>query len=97
MALTRLSGRPAFTLVTCFRSTANERGVAFTQILIIPVKLVVVAVPECPPLVAMLVLALTTKQMTAEKLLVHILGSYKMMAKALVIFTDRPERSFKTS
>lgn len=73
----------------CFRSTASEKGIAFTQILIISVTLVVVAVPEGLPLAVTLALAFATKRMTAEKLLVRILGSCETMANASVVCTDK--------
>ncbi|KAF9783701.1 calcium P-type ATPase, partial [Thelephora terrestris] len=69
--------------------TANEKGIAFTQILIISVSLVVVAVPEGLPLAVTLALAFTTKRMTAEKLLVRILSSCETMANASVVCTDK--------
>jgi len=72
-----------------FHSTANEKGIAFTHILIISVTLVVVAVPEGLPLAVTLALAFATKRMTAENLLVRILGSCETMANASVICTDK--------
>lgn len=69
--------------------TASEKGIAFTQILIISVTLVVVAVPEGLPLAVTLALAFATKRMTAENLLVRILGSCETMANASVICTDK--------
>ncbi|KDQ57233.1 hypothetical protein JAAARDRAFT_35849 [Jaapia argillacea MUCL 33604] len=69
--------------------TANQKGIAFTQILIISVTLIVVAVPEGLPLAVTLALAFATKRMTAEKLLVRVLGSCETMANASVVCTDK--------
>ncbi|KIY43940.1 calcium-translocating P-type ATPase [Fistulina hepatica ATCC 64428] len=69
--------------------TANEKGIAFTNILIISVTLIVVAVPEGLPLAVTLALAFATKRMTYEKLLVRVLGSCETMANASVICTDK--------
>ncbi|KAH7915645.1 Ca-transporting ATPase [Hygrophoropsis aurantiaca] len=68
---------------------ANQKGMAFVQILIISVTLVVVAVPEGLPLAVTLALAFATKRMTKEKLLVRVLGSCETMANANVICTDK--------
>ena len=78
---------------------------AFVQILIISVTLVVVAVPEGKsdtasstsrtdirpglPLAVTLALAFATKRMTKENLLVRVLGSCETMANASVICTDK--------
>jgi len=79
---------------------------AFVQILIISVTLVVVAVPEGEsrfvvealpslipniglPLTVTLALALATKCMTKENLLVRILGSCETMANVSVICTNK--------
>ncbi|THH15336.1 hypothetical protein EW146_g5119 [Bondarzewia mesenterica] len=69
--------------------TNNEKGIAFVQILIIAVTLVVVAVPEGLPLAVTLALAFATKRMTKEKLLVRVLGSCETMANASVVCTDK--------
>ncbi|KAF9223507.1 Ca-transporting ATPase [Gyrodon lividus] len=69
--------------------SANEKGMAFVQILIISVTLVVVAVPEGLPLAVTLALAFATKRMTKENLLVRVLGSCETMANASVICTDK--------
>ncbi|THG98741.1 hypothetical protein EW026_g3507 [Hermanssonia centrifuga] len=69
--------------------TANQKGIAFVQILIISVTLVVVAVPEGLPLAVTLALAFATKRMTKEKLLVRVLGSCETMANASVVCTDK--------
>ncbi|ETW77652.1 Ca-transporting ATPase [Heterobasidion irregulare TC 32-1] len=69
--------------------TTNEEGIAFVQILIIAVMLVVVALPEGLPLAVTLALAFATKRMTQEKLLMRILGSCETMANASVICTDK--------
>ncbi|KAI6037756.1 Ca-transporting ATPase [Pisolithus marmoratus] len=68
---------------------ANQNGMAFVQILIISVTLVVVAVPEGLPLAVTLALAFATKRMTKENLLVRVLGSCETMANASVICTDK--------
>ncbi|KAF8440336.1 Ca-transporting ATPase [Boletus edulis BED1] len=69
--------------------TANEKGMAFVQILIISVTLVVVAVPEGLPLAVTLALSFATRRMTEENLLVRVLGSCETMANASVICTDK--------
>ncbi|KAI0342676.1 calcium-translocating P-type ATPase [Trametopsis cervina] len=69
--------------------TANQKGIAFVQILIISVTLIVVAVPEGLPLAVTLALAFATKRMTKEKLLVRVLGSCETMANASVVCTDK--------
>ncbi|TFY80381.1 hypothetical protein EWM64_g3629 [Hericium alpestre] len=69
--------------------TANQKGIAFVQILIIAVTLVVVAVPEGLPLAVTLALAFATKRMTKENLLVRVLGSCETMANASVVCTDK--------
>ncbi|KAF8150651.1 calcium-transporting ATPase [Crassisporium funariophilum] len=68
---------------------ANENGIAFVNILIIAVTLIVVAVPEGLPLAVTLALAFATKRMTYENLLVRVLGSCETMANASVICTDK--------
>ncbi|KAF8802453.1 Ca-transporting ATPase [Phlegmacium glaucopus] len=68
---------------------ANQNGIAFVNILIISVTLIVVAVPEGLPLAVTLALAFATKRMTYEKLLVRVLGSCETMANASVICTDK--------
>ncbi|KAG6918647.1 hypothetical protein DXG01_012766 [Tephrocybe rancida] len=69
--------------------TANQKGIAFVNILIISVTLIVVAVPEGLPLAVTLALAFATKRMTYEKLLVRVLGSCETMANASVVCTDK--------
>ncbi|KAF7372025.1 Calcium-transporting ATPase [Mycena venus] len=69
--------------------TASQKGLAFVNILIISVTLIVVAVPEGLPLAVTLALAFATKRMTYEKLLVRILGSCETMANASVVCTDK--------
>ncbi|CAL1717041.1 unnamed protein product [Somion occarium] len=69
--------------------TANQKGIAFVQILIISVTLVVVAVPEGLPLAVTLALAFATKRMTGENLLVRVLSSCETMANASVVCTDK--------
>lgn len=69
--------------------TASQKGIAFVNILIISVTVIVVAVPEGLPLAVTLALAFATKRMTYEKLLVRVLGSCETMANASVICTDK--------
>ncbi|RPD74953.1 calcium-translocating P-type ATPase [Lentinus tigrinus ALCF2SS1-7] len=69
--------------------TPSQWGIAFVQILIIAVTLIVVAVPEGLPLAVTLALAFATKRMTKENLLVRVLGSCETMANASVICTDK--------
>ncbi|EJF64840.1 calcium-translocating P-type ATPase [Dichomitus squalens LYAD-421 SS1] len=69
--------------------TPSQWGIAFVQILIISVTLIVVAVPEGLPLAVTLALAFATKRMTKENLLVRVLGSCETMANASVICTDK--------
>ncbi|KAF8149645.1 calcium-translocating P-type ATPase [Pholiota molesta] len=69
--------------------TPSQSGIAFVNILIIAVTLIVVAVPEGLPLAVTLALAFATKRMTYENLLVRILGSCETMANASVICTDK--------
>ncbi|KAJ3873469.1 Ca-transporting ATPase [Lentinula edodes] len=69
--------------------TASEKGIAFVNILIISVTLIVVAVPEGLPLAVTIALAFATKRMTKEKLLVRVLGSCETMANATVVCTDK--------
>ncbi|KAF9524821.1 Ca-transporting ATPase [Crepidotus variabilis] len=71
------------------QKTPADWGVAFVNILIIAVTLIVVAVPEGLPLAVTLALAFATKRMTYEKLLVRVLGSCETMANASVICTDK--------
>ncbi|KIM26857.1 hypothetical protein M408DRAFT_25117 [Serendipita vermifera MAFF 305830] len=69
--------------------TPNAKAMAFLQILIISVTLVVVAVPEGLPLAVTLALAFATKRMTQENLLVRVLDSCETMANATVVCTDK--------
>ncbi|KAG1781576.1 Ca-transporting ATPase [Suillus placidus] len=69
--------------------SADQNGMAFVQILIISVTLVVVAVPEGLPLAVTLALAFATKRMTKENLLVRVLGSCETMGNSSVICTDK--------
>ncbi|KAJ4479980.1 Ca-transporting ATPase [Lentinula aciculospora] len=69
--------------------SASEKGIAFVNILIISVTLIVVAVPEGLPLAVTIALAFATKRMTKEKLLVRVLGSCETMANATVVCTDK--------
>jgi Ca2+-transporting ATPase len=69
--------------------SADQNAMAFVQILIISVTLVVVAVPEGLPLAVTLALAFATKRMTKENLLVRVLGSCETMANSSVICTDK--------
>ncbi|KAF9256353.1 Ca-transporting ATPase [Marasmius fiardii PR-910] len=67
----------------------NEKGITFVNILVISVSLIVASVPEGLPLAVTLALALATKRMTYENLLVRVLGSCEQMANASVICTDK--------
>ncbi|ESK85120.1 calcium-transporting atpase [Moniliophthora roreri MCA 2997] len=69
--------------------TPNEKGITFVNILVISVSLIVASVPEGLPLAVTLSLALATKRMTYENLLVRVLGSCEQMANASVICTDK--------
>ncbi|KAG2355509.1 hypothetical protein BDR07DRAFT_1303134 [Suillus spraguei] len=69
--------------------SAHQNGMAFVRILIISITLVVVAVPEGLPLAVTLALAFATKRMTAENLLVRVLGSCETMGNSSVICTDK--------
>ncbi|KAL0574047.1 plasma membrane calcium [Marasmius crinis-equi] len=69
--------------------SANEKGITFVNILVISVSLIVASVPEGLPLAVTLALALATKRMTYENLLVRVLGSCEQMANASVICTDK--------
>ncbi|KAG6370020.1 hypothetical protein JVT61DRAFT_12539 [Boletus reticuloceps] len=62
---------------------------AFVQILIISVTLVVVAILEGLPLAVTLVLSFATRRMTKKNLLVRVLGSCETMVNASVICTDK--------
>ena len=68
---------------------ANQRGLAFVDILVISVSVFVVAIPEGLPLAVTLALALATKRMTAEHLLVRVLAGCETMANASVVCTDK--------
>ncbi|KAJ7034956.1 Ca-transporting ATPase [Mycena alexandri] len=69
--------------------TTSEKGIAFVNILIISVTLIVVAVPEGLPLAVTLALAFATKRMSSQNLLVRILGSCETMANASVVCTEK--------
>ncbi|KAG8872465.1 hypothetical protein FRB97_007614 [Tulasnella sp. 331] len=69
--------------------SANIKAMEFTQILIIAVTIIVVAVPEGLPLAVTLALAFATKRMTKENLLVRVLGACEIMANASVVCTDK--------
>ena len=66
------------TSITIYRN-ANQKGIAFVQILIISVTLIIMAVPEGLPLAVTLALAFTTKRMIYRKLLVQVLESCQTM------------------
>ncbi|BEI91925.1 uncharacterized protein CcaverHIS019_0407450 [Cutaneotrichosporon cavernicola] len=68
---------------------AQKKAQSFVEILIISITLVVVAVPEGLPLAVTLALAFATKRMTAQNLLVRVLGSCETMGHATVICTDK--------
>jgi Ca2+-transporting ATPase len=69
--------------------TAAQKGLAFVNILIIAVTIIVVAVPEGLPLAVTIALAFATKRMTREQLLVRVLGACETMANASVVCTDK--------
>ncbi|KAH9025705.1 hypothetical protein EDB83DRAFT_2230525 [Lactarius deliciosus] len=69
--------------------SSSENGIAFANMLIIAVTLVVVAVPEDLPLSVALALAFTTNRMSKENLLVRALGSCETLANVSVICTDK--------
>ncbi|KAH9024007.1 hypothetical protein EDB83DRAFT_1980676 [Lactarius deliciosus] len=69
--------------------TSSEKGMAFMNILIIALTLVVVAVPEGLPLAITHASAFATKRMSKDNLLVRVLGSCETMANASVICTDK--------
>ncbi|KAJ7935352.1 hypothetical protein B0H13DRAFT_2227205 [Mycena leptocephala] len=69
--------------------TPSDKGIAFVNILIISVTLIVVAVPEGLPLAVTLALVFATKRMTYEKLLVRMLGSCETMANVSVVCTEK--------
>ncbi|KAH9021976.1 calcium-translocating P-type ATPase [Lactarius hengduanensis] len=66
--------------------SSSEKGIAFVNMLIIAVTLVVVAVPEVSVALA---LAFTTNRMSKDNLLVRALGSCETLAKVSVICTDK--------
>jgi Ca2+-transporting ATPase len=70
-------------------ASPSEKGLAFVQILIVSVTLIVITIPEGMPLAVTLALAIATKRMTKENLLVRVLGSCETMANASVICTDK--------
>ena len=72
-----------------FRSTPNEKILAPLHIMAICVTLIVIAVPEGLPLAINLALAFATKRMTAEHLLVRVLGSCETVANTSVVCTDK--------
>ncbi|KAI9437973.1 hypothetical protein H4582DRAFT_2057482 [Lactarius indigo] len=69
--------------------TSSEKGMAFMNILIIVLTLVVVAVPEGLPLTVAHALAFATKRMSKENLSVRVPRSCETMANASVICTDK--------
>ncbi|RDX57018.1 hypothetical protein OH76DRAFT_1491696, partial [Lentinus brumalis] len=76
-------------LMIRFFWTPSQWGIAFVQILIISVTLIIVAVPEGLPLAVTLALAFTTKRMRKENLLVRVPGSRETTANAPVTRTDK--------
>lgn len=67
-----------------------EKGIAFVNVLIISITLVVVAIPEGLPLIATLALAFFTKRMTKENILVRILGSFlQELGQASIICAEK--------
>ncbi|KAI9437975.1 Ca-transporting ATPase [Lactarius indigo] len=69
--------------------TSSEKGIAFVNILIIALTLVIVAVPKGLPLAVVYTSVFAMKQMTKENLLVRVLGSCETLANASVICTDK--------
>ncbi|KAH9164446.1 Ca-transporting ATPase [Lactarius sanguifluus] len=69
--------------------TSSEKGIAFVNILIIALTLVIVAVPEGLPLAVTHTLTFVTKRMSKDNLLVRTLGSCETMANASVVCTDK--------
>ncbi|KAH8978138.1 calcium P-type ATPase, partial [Lactarius hatsudake] len=70
--------------------TSSEKGIAFVNIFIVALTLVVVAVPEGRlPLIVTHALAFATKRMSKENLLVRVLGSCETMASASVVCTNK--------
>ncbi|KAH9024005.1 Ca-transporting ATPase [Lactarius deliciosus] len=69
--------------------TSSEKGMAFVNILIIALTLVVVAVPEGLLLTVTHALAFATERMSKDNLLVRVLGSCETVAYASVICTDK--------
>ncbi|KAH8978135.1 calcium-translocating P-type ATPase [Lactarius hatsudake] len=69
--------------------SSSEKGIAFVNILIIALTLVVAAVPEDLPLSVALALAFTTNRMSKENLLVRALGSCETLANVSVICTEK--------
>ena len=68
---------------------SSEKGLAFVWILIISVTLIVITIPEGMPLAVTLALAIATRRMTKENLLVRVLGACEAMANASVICTGK--------
>ncbi|KAH9033387.1 E1-E2 ATPase-domain-containing protein [Lactarius pseudohatsudake] len=68
--------------------TSSEKGIAFVNIFIVALTLVVVAVPEGLPLIVTHALAFATKRMSKENLL-GVLGSCETMANASVVCTNK--------
>ncbi|KAH9033383.1 calcium-translocating P-type ATPase [Lactarius pseudohatsudake] len=69
--------------------TSSEKGMAFVNILIIALTLVVVTGHEGLPLAVTHALAFATKWMSKQNLLVRVLGSCETMANASVICIDK--------
>ncbi|KAH9025687.1 hypothetical protein EDB83DRAFT_2678872 [Lactarius deliciosus] len=69
--------------------TSREKGMAFVNILIISLTLVVVVMPEGLPLTVTLALAFAKKRMSKENLLLRVLGSCETIANASVVCTDK--------
>ncbi|KAK7956700.1 Calcium-transporting ATPase 2 [Apiospora aurea] len=66
-----------------------EKATEFTDILIVAITIVVVAVPEGLPLAVTLALAFATKRLLKENNLVRVLRSCETMGNATTICTDK--------
>lgn len=69
--------------------TPAEKGQDFVQLLVVCVALIVASVPEGLPLAITMALALATRRMAKQNLLVRALASCETMASVDVICTDK--------
>ncbi|KAG6809940.1 hypothetical protein H0H92_014006 [Tricholoma furcatifolium] len=69
--------------------SANQKGLAFVNILIVSITLIFVAVPAGLPLAVTLALAFAIKRMIYDNLLVRVLGSCETIANASVVCTNK--------